>query len=88
MLVFGADLEGFDQRYVTLSLRLPTPGWCLVIGDFRYLLHCVEGGRGLRFSIVLCNHRSVTQGVDEFGREVWVPEKRVRGSSFQLTPIK
>ena len=33
VLIFG-DFQGFDQRYVTLSLELPCPGWSLVIGDF------------------------------------------------------
>ena len=40
VLIFG-DFEGFDQRYVTLSLELPCPGWSLVIGDFEvHLLLC------------------------------------------------
>jgi hypothetical protein len=73
ILVWGAALEGFDQRYVTLSLRLPIPGWSLVIGDFRHLLHCVTQGAGLRFSLVIASHTSTTQGVDEVGREVWAP---------------
>ena len=70
VLIFGADLSGFDQRYVTFALRLPCPGWSLVMGNFRELLHCVEAGSGLRFSLVLALHKAVTQGIDEFGREV------------------
>ena len=69
-------MAGFDQRYVTATIRLPMPCWSIVIGDFRHLLHCVESGTGLRFSVVLCNHRTTVSGLDEFGREVWaaVPE--------------
>ena len=70
VLIFGANLKGFDQRYITYALRLPCPGWSLVIGDFRHLLHCVESGSGLRFSLVLALHKSVTTGVDEFDRDV------------------
>jgi hypothetical protein len=74
VLIFGAGFTGFEEQYVTLALELPCPGWSLVLGDFRYLLHMVRSGRGgLRFSIVLCNHRSTTEGVDDCGREVWAP---------------
>ena len=73
ILVFGAEMRGFDQRYVTLALRLPMPGWTLVVGDFRHLLHCVTEGEGLRFSLVIANHKSTTQGVSEFGQEVYAP---------------
>ena len=73
VLIFGADLDGFEQRYITLSLKLPCPGWSLVVGDFRYLLHCVESGTGLRFSVVLAKHSSCTEGVDTLGREVCAP---------------
>jgi hypothetical protein len=71
VLIYGADFSGFDQRYVTFAVRLPCPGWSLVIGDFRRLLHCVESGSGLRFSLVLALHKSVTEGIDEFDREVY-----------------
>ena len=74
VLVWGAELLGFQQRYVTLALQLPTPGWSLIIGDFEHLLHCVTGGSGLRFSLVIASHRSTTQGLDNFGREVWAQE--------------
>ena len=75
VLVWGAELLGFQQRYVTLALQLPTPGWSLIIGDFEHLLHCVTGGSGLRFSLVIASHRSTTQGLDNFGREVWAQEE-------------
>jgi hypothetical protein len=68
--VWGAALEGFDQRYVTLSLRLPVLGWSLIIGDFRHLLHCVTVFRSL---LPPTRDSSTTQGVDELGREVWAP---------------
>ena len=71
VLIFGADVMGFDQRYVTLAVRLPCPGWSLVIGDFRRLLHSVCSGTGLRFSLVVALHKSVTEGVDEFDRLVF-----------------
>ena len=81
VLIFGADLSGFDQRYVTFSLLLPCPGWSLVLGDYRYLLHTVSSGNGLRFSLVLATHQSHTQGVDTHGREVYVPSERPRKQS-------
>ena len=56
---------------MTCALRLPTPGWSLVLGDYRNLIHSVERGSGLRFSIVLANHRTTTDGLDGFDREVW-----------------
>ena len=42
VLIFGCEINGFDQRYVTYALRLPCPGWCLVLGDYRHLLHAVR----------------------------------------------
>ena len=73
VLVWGAGIIGFNQRYVTLALQLPTPGWSLIIGDFEHLLHCVTAGSGLRFSLVIASHKSTTQGLDNVGREVWAP---------------
>ena len=74
VLIFGADIDGFDQRYVTFALRLPCPGWSLVLGDYRNLLHAVSKGNnnnGLRFSLVIANHQSTVKGVNEFGQEVY-----------------
>ena len=71
ILIFGCDIQGFDQRYVTYALRLPCPGWSLVLGDYRHLLHAVSSGTaGLRFSLVVTNHRSAVRGVDENGKRV------------------
>ena len=71
ILIFGCDIQGFDQRYVTYALRLPCPGWCLVLGDYRHLLHAVSSGTaGLRFSLVVTNHGSAVRGVDENGKRV------------------
>ena len=44
VLIFGCDINGFDQRYVTYALRLPCPGWSLVLGDYQHLLHAVSSG--------------------------------------------
>jgi hypothetical protein len=73
VLTFGVEWKGYEQGYVTLALELPCPGWSLVIGNYRSLLHYVRSGVGLRMSLVLANHRSLTCGVDEVGREVWAP---------------
>ena len=71
VLIFGCDIKGFDQRYVTYALRLPCPGWCLVLGDYRHLLHAVSSGTaGLRFSLVVSNHGSAVRGIDENGKRV------------------
>ena len=71
ILIFGCDINGFDQRYVTYALRLPCPGWSLVLGDYRHLLHAVSSGTaGLRFSLVVSNHGSAVRGVDEYGKRV------------------
>ena len=74
VLIFGADIDGFDQRYVTLALRLPCPGWSVVLGDYRNLLHAVSKGKnknGLRFSLVIANHKSTVIGENEFGQTVF-----------------
>ena len=68
ILVFGCDINRFDQRYVTYALRLPCPGWSLIIGDYRNLLHAVSSGTArLHFLLVITNHGSVVRGIDEFG---------------------
>lgn len=74
VLIFGSEIEGFDQRYVTLALRLPCPGWSVVFGDFRNLLHSVSksnNSNGLRFSLVIANHQSTVKGVNEHGQIVF-----------------
>ena len=76
ILVFGCDINGFDQRYVTYALRLPCPGWSLILGDYRNLLHAVSSGTaGLRFSLVITNHRSAVRGIDEYGKKVLLRNK-------------
>ena len=76
ILIFGCDINGFDQRYVTYALRLPCPGWSLVLGDYRHLLHAVSSGTaGLRFSLVVSNHGSAVRGVDEYGKRVLLRNK-------------
>ena len=71
ILIFGCDIDGFDQRYVTYALRLPCPGWSIVLGDFQHLLHAVSSGTaGLRFSLVVANHGSAVRGVDVHGKRV------------------
>ena len=70
-MIFGCDIVGFDQRYVTYALRLPCPGWSIVLGDYRHLLHAVSSGTaGLRFLLVVTNHDSAIRGVDEHGKRV------------------
>ena len=50
ILIFGCDINRFDQRYVMYALRLPCPGWSLVLGDYQHLSHAVRSGTtGLRF---------------------------------------
>ena len=74
VLIFGADINGFDQRYVTLALQLPCPGWSLVLGDYCNLLHAVTQGKnnnGLRFSLVIANHQSTVKGINEHGQQVY-----------------
>ena len=73
ILTFGVDWRGFEQGYVTFALELPCPGWSLILGDYRNLLHYVRSGSGFRMSVVIANHKSVTRGEDECGREVWAP---------------
>ena len=49
ILVFGVDMRGFEQGYVTLSLELPMSGWSLVLRNFTEILHSVylpDGARG------------------------------------------
>jgi hypothetical protein len=78
VLIFGADFDGFDQHYVTYKLRLPTPGWSLVLGDYRNLLHAVSKSNnsgGLRFSLVIANHKSTVLGLDEYERDVTMRNK-------------
>ena len=58
VLVFGYDIDSFDQRYLTYALRLPCPGWSLVIGNCRELLHAVHcGSTSLRMSLVITNQK-------------------------------
>ena len=69
ILIFGCDIIGFDQRYVTYALRLPCPGWSLVLRDYWHLLHVNSSGTaGLPFSLVVSNHGSTVRGVDEYGK--------------------
>ena len=76
ILVFGCDINGFDQRYVTYALRLPCPGWSLILGDYRHLLHAVSSDTaGLRFSLVIANHGSAVRGIDEYGKRVLLRNK-------------
>ena len=76
ILIFGCNINGFDQRYVTYALRLPCPGWSLVLGDYRHLLHAVSSGTaGLRFSLVVSNHGSAVRGIDECGKRVLLRNK-------------
>ena len=76
ILIFGCDINGFDQRYVTYALRLPCPGWSLVLGDYQHLLHAVSSGTaGLRFSLVVSNHGSAVRGIDECGKRVLLRNK-------------
>ena len=50
ILIFGYNTNGFDQRYVMYALRLLCPGWSLVLGNYRHLLHVISSGTaGLRF---------------------------------------
>ena len=45
VLIFGADLEGFDQRYITYAVKLPCPGWCGVpacIGCIACVVFCAR----------------------------------------------
>ena len=71
VLIFGCDISGFDQRYITYALRLPCPGWSLVIGNYRELLHAVSSGSAtLRMSLVVTNHKCAVLGVNEFGKKV------------------
>ena len=72
VLVFGAGYVGFDQRYVTMALQLPCPGWSIVFGNYRDLLHSVTPGKnGIRFSLVVTNHESCVLGKDKVGRDVY-----------------
>ena len=58
-MVFVCDINRFDQRYVKYALRLPCPGWSLILGDYQNLLHAVSSGTaGLRFLLVISNHGS------------------------------
>ena len=51
------------------ALRLPCPGWIIVLGDYQHLLNAVSSGTaGLRFSLVVTNHGSAVRGVDEHGK--------------------
>ena len=75
-LDLGCDINGFDQRYVTYALRLPCPGWSLVLGDYRHSLHAVSSGTaGLCFSLVVSNHGSAVRGIDENGKRVLLRSK-------------
>ena len=74
ILIFGADINGLDQRYVTFALKLPCLGWSLVLEDYCNLLHAVSSGKninGLRFSLVIANHQSTVKGVNEYGQQVY-----------------
>ena len=44
ILIFGAAFEGFDQRYVTFSTKLPCANWSIVFGNYRDILHAVTKG--------------------------------------------
>ena len=73
---FWFNINEFDQRYVTYTLRLPCPGWSLVLGDYRHLLHAIScGTAGLRFSLVVSNHGSAVCGIDECGKRVLLRNK-------------
>ena len=67
-MVFGVDFSGYDQRYVSMALRLHTPGWSFVVGEYTHLMHAVEAGNGLRFSVVLTNPLTTTEGRARCGR--------------------
>ena len=59
-----------------MLLRLPCPGWSLVLGDYRNLLHAVSSGTsGLRFSLVISNHGSAVRGIDGNGKRVLLRNK-------------
>ena len=76
ILIFGCDINGFDQRYVTYALCLPCPGWSLVLGDYYHLLHAVNSNTaGLRFSLILTNHGSTVCGIDECWKKVLLRNK-------------
>ena len=51
-----------------MALRLHTPGWSFVVGEYTHLMHAVEAGNGLRFSVVLTNHLTTTEGRATCGR--------------------
>ena len=75
-MVFGCDINGFDQRYVTYALQLPCSGWNLILGDYKNLLHDVSSGTlGLRFLLVITNNGSAVWGIDKYGKQVLLKNK-------------
>ena len=76
ILIFGCDINRFDQRYITYALRLSYPKRCLVLGESCHFLHAVSSGTaGLRFSLVVTNHGSAVCGIDEYGKKILLRNK-------------
>ena len=76
VLVVGQRLEGFDQLYPTLGLRLGCPCWAYVAADSAALMHAVSQGRGVRLAFVFAIHEVMWSGVSSTGKPVVWSELR------------
>jgi len=77
VLVFGIDLEGFDQIYPTTGVRIACNCWAFACADASELLHAVAHGRGFRIALVYATHATMADGHDHKGKRVLWPERRL-----------
>ena len=77
VLIFGTDLEGFDQIYPTAGVRIACGCWAFACADARELLHAVAHGRGFRVALVYATHTVMAEGHDSKCKPVLWPQRKL-----------